>query len=140
MFHLCVSPLCFTVMFHRCLSLLCFTAVFHRCVSEPCFTAVSPSCFIAVFHRRVPELVFLAEWWSETENHCYVNPDDAKYFGKEHVVLIMNHTYEVDWLMGWLMADRCNTLGVRSWHGCGGKGTKWRHFRVGEVHFWRFLA
>ena len=62
----------------------------------------------------IPELVFLAEWWSESDARCYVNPADAKYFGKEHVLLIMNHTYEVDWLMGWLMADRCGTLGVSS--------------------------
>lgn len=57
------------------------------------------------------QLVFLAEWWSESDARCFIDPKDAKYFGKEHVVLIMNHTYEVDWLMGWLMAERSNVLG-----------------------------
>ncbi|XP_043213766.1 1-acyl-sn-glycerol-3-phosphate acyltransferase gamma-like isoform X1 [Amphibalanus amphitrite] len=57
------------------------------------------------------QLVFLAEWWSESDSRCYVDPKDAQFFGKEHVLLVMNHTYEVDWLMGWLMADRCGTLG-----------------------------
>ncbi|XP_037080534.1 1-acyl-sn-glycerol-3-phosphate acyltransferase gamma-like isoform X2 [Pollicipes pollicipes] len=57
------------------------------------------------------ELLFLAEWWSGSDCRCHVDKDAMKYFGHEHALLIMNHTYEVDWLMGWIVADRCSVLG-----------------------------
>lgn len=38
--------------------------------------------------------------------------DFDKYAGKENVLLIMNHTYELDWLVGWVWCDFCGVLGV----------------------------
>ena len=32
--------------------------------------------------------------------------------GKEHAVIIMNHSYEIDWLLGWIMIERSGLLGV----------------------------
>ena len=59
------------------------------------------------------ELVFLAEWWSGTEVVVYANKEDfKKYFGKEHGYLIMNHAYDVDWLVGWIFCERVGVLGV----------------------------
>ena len=58
------------------------------------------------------EILFLAEWWSETDLKVYASDESYKYRGNEHALIIMNHTYEVDWLMGWIVADRCQTLGV----------------------------
>ncbi|CAH0727685.1 unnamed protein product, partial [Brenthis ino] len=34
-----------------------------------------------------------------------------RYHGKEHGYLIMNHSYEVDWLMGWHFCDGIKVLG-----------------------------
>ncbi|KAJ8956867.1 hypothetical protein NQ318_014282 [Aromia moschata] len=34
-----------------------------------------------------------------------------KYYGKEHAYCVMNHTYEVDWLIGWMTCDRIHLLG-----------------------------
>ena len=31
--------------------------------------------------------------------------------GGEHAVILMNHHYELDWLYGWMVADRANILG-----------------------------
>ena len=31
--------------------------------------------------------------------------------GKEHAVILMNHHYELDWLFGWMVADRQGILG-----------------------------
>ncbi|XP_015126590.1 1-acyl-sn-glycerol-3-phosphate acyltransferase gamma [Diachasma alloeum] len=58
------------------------------------------------------ELVFLAEWWSGTDIIIYINKDEFdKYYGHEHGYLLMNHTYEIDWLMGWVFCERIKILG-----------------------------
>lgn len=58
------------------------------------------------------EILFLAEWWSGSDVKVYTNEQDRKLWGKEHAVIVMNHTYEVDWLMGWIVGDRSSLLGV----------------------------
>ncbi|CAG9560587.1 unnamed protein product [Danaus chrysippus] len=58
------------------------------------------------------QLVFMSEWWSGTKLSIYVKKDEYdKYYGKEHGYLIMNHSYEVDWLMGWHFCDGIQVLG-----------------------------
>lgn len=57
------------------------------------------------------QLVFLADWWSGSTLYVYISDEDMKYCGKEHVLLLMNHTYEVDWLMGWMFCDKVGVLG-----------------------------
>ncbi|GLG93978.1 Putative lysophosphatidic acid acyltransferase lpaat [Gryllus bimaculatus] len=58
------------------------------------------------------QLVFLAEWWGDTDLLLYIDKDDfEKYYGKEHGYLIMNHRYETDWLVGWLLCERVKLLG-----------------------------
>ena len=60
------------------------------------------------------EILFLAEWWSGSEVRVYCDEKTRLSWGTEHGLIIMNHTYEVDWLMGWMVADYACTLGVRS--------------------------
>ena len=43
------------------------------------------------------------------------NEDDFKYIGKEHTIVIMNHKYDIDWLMAWILAERLNMLGASPW-------------------------
>ncbi|XP_054262888.1 1-acyl-sn-glycerol-3-phosphate acyltransferase gamma-like [Macrosteles quadrilineatus] len=58
------------------------------------------------------QLVCLAEWWSGTDVYIYIDKDDFKrYYGKEHAYLIMNHRYDVDWLVGWIFCERIGVLG-----------------------------
>jgi hypothetical protein len=42
----------------------------------------------------------------------YVDPVDREYLGHEHIVVTMNHTYEIDWLMAWIIAERYKVIGV----------------------------
>ena len=56
--------------------------------------------------------MFLAEWWSGSDINVYTSDESFQNWGKEHALIVMNHSYEVDWLMGWIVADRANTLGV----------------------------
>lgn len=54
----------------------------------------------------------MADWWSECKVFVHMDPDEyKKYCGKEHVLLLMNHSYEIDWLMGWVMCDKIGVLG-----------------------------
>ncbi|KAG8041743.1 hypothetical protein G9C98_007047 [Cotesia typhae] len=58
------------------------------------------------------QLVFMAEWWSGSELTIYIDKNDFdKYYGKEHGYLLMNHSYEIDWLIGWMFCDRIKMLG-----------------------------
>ncbi|XP_044268403.1 1-acyl-sn-glycerol-3-phosphate acyltransferase delta-like [Tribolium madens] len=58
------------------------------------------------------QLVFLGDWWSGSRIIFYVDREDFdKYFGKEHSYCVMNHTYEIDWLVGWMICDRLHMLG-----------------------------
>ncbi|XP_064100028.1 1-acyl-sn-glycerol-3-phosphate acyltransferase delta-like isoform X2 [Macrobrachium nipponense] len=64
-----------------------------------------------LMYSTMSQILFLAEWWSDTDLKVYASDESYKYKGKEHALLIMNHTYEVDWLMGWIVADRSQMLG-----------------------------
>ncbi|XP_015513611.1 1-acyl-sn-glycerol-3-phosphate acyltransferase gamma isoform X1 [Neodiprion pinetum] len=58
------------------------------------------------------QLVFMAEWWSGTDVICYINKEEFdKYYGNEHGYLLMNHSYEIDWLVGWMFCERIQMLG-----------------------------
>lgn len=59
------------------------------------------------------ELVFMGDWWSDSNVVLYIKREDFdKYWGKEHAYCVMNHTYEIDWLIGWMTCDRIRMLGV----------------------------
>ena len=54
----------------------------------------------------------MAQWWSGTEVLLYMDDEDQKLVGKEHVLVVMNHKYDIDWLMAWILAERFGMLGV----------------------------
>ncbi|XP_014028872.1 1-acyl-sn-glycerol-3-phosphate acyltransferase gamma [Salmo salar] len=57
------------------------------------------------------QLVMLLEWWSGTECTLYTDQATVERFGKEHVIIILNHNYEIDFLCGWTMCERYGVLG-----------------------------
>uniref|UniRef100_A0A4W5LHQ7 1-acylglycerol-3-phosphate O-acyltransferase 3 n=1 Tax=Hucho hucho TaxID=62062 RepID=A0A4W5LHQ7_9TELE len=57
------------------------------------------------------QLVMLLEWWSGTECTLYTDQVTVDKFGKEHVIIILNHNYEIDFLCGWTMCERYGVLG-----------------------------
>nr|XP_003705225.1 PREDICTED: 1-acyl-sn-glycerol-3-phosphate acyltransferase gamma-like isoform X1 [Megachile rotundata]XP_012145117.1 PREDICTED: 1-acyl-sn-glycerol-3-phosphate acyltransferase gamma-like isoform X1 [Megachile rotundata]XP_012145119.1 PREDICTED: 1-acyl-sn-glycerol-3-phosphate acyltransferase gamma-like isoform X1 [Megachile rotundata] len=77
--------------------------------------------FSRYFYRKInyylcyslfSQLVFVAEWWSGTDPIMHIDKKEfEKYFGKEHAYLVMNHRYEIDWLMGWIFCERISSLG-----------------------------
>lgn len=66
---------------------------------------------LAWFHWS--QLTVLTEWWSGTDCQLVVEEgEDLSNLGKEHAIVIMNHKYDIDWLMGWILAERHGILGA----------------------------
>ncbi|KAF7251251.1 1-acyl-sn-glycerol-3-phosphate acyltransferase gamma [Varanus komodoensis] len=57
------------------------------------------------------KLVMLLEWWSGTECTLFSDEATVSKFGKEHVIIILNHNFEIDFLCGWTMTERFGVLG-----------------------------
>ncbi|KAH7294559.1 hypothetical protein KP509_27G007400 [Ceratopteris richardii] len=57
------------------------------------------------------ELVWLMDWWAKVEIEVYVDNETWKKMGKEHALLICNHRSDMDWLVGWVLAQRVGCLG-----------------------------
>ncbi|CAN1354781.1 1-acyl-sn-glycerol-3-phosphate acyltransferase 3 [Linum perenne] len=56
------------------------------------------------------ELIWLFDWWANLKcGELY--PFLQNYAGKEHGLLICNHRSDVDWLVGWVLAQRSGCLG-----------------------------
>lgn len=53
----------------------------------------------------------LLEWWSGTVCTLFTDQATIDKFGKEHVIIILNHNHEIDFLCGWTMCERFGVLG-----------------------------
>lgn len=107
-------------LIHLCLAITFFTSgVIVNLIQCILYLTLRP--FNKVLYRKInwylcctiyAQLVFLGDWWSETRIFLYIDKDEFdKYYGKEHAYCVMNHTYEVDWLIGWMICDRIHLLG-----------------------------
>lgn len=52
------------------------------------------------------QIEFLSDWWTRGRIRLFVDPDKIQNVGKSHALIVMNHHYELDWLFGWMVADR----------------------------------
>ena len=59
------------------------------------------------------ELTFLADWWSGMDIKLYGKKEDFDKIGKESAICLANHRSDVDWLIGYTLADRAGVLAVR---------------------------
>nr|GMC90304.1 1-acyl-sn-glycerol-3-phosphate acyltransferase 2 [Ipomoea batatas] len=57
------------------------------------------------------ELVWLIDWWAGVKVQLYTDPETFKLMGKEHALLISNHRSDIDWVVGWVLAQRSGCLG-----------------------------
>lgn len=55
----------------------------------------------------------VAQYWSGCECELFMSDEDFKHVNKEHTIVIMNHKYDIDWLMGWIVCQRTGLLPVR---------------------------
>ncbi|KAM1474228.1 hypothetical protein ACFX2I_030266 [Malus domestica] len=57
------------------------------------------------------ELIWLIDWWAGIKVELYVDSKTFQLMGKEHALVISNHKSDIDWLVGWLVAQRSGCLG-----------------------------
>ncbi|CAN9499887.1 unnamed protein product [Ophioblennius macclurei] len=57
------------------------------------------------------QMVAALEWWSETECSLYIDPKSYPLLGKEDAIVVLNHTYDIDFLCGWTFCERFGVLG-----------------------------
>ncbi|KAM1096729.1 hypothetical protein TB2_013946 [Malus domestica] len=57
------------------------------------------------------ELVWLIDWWAGVKIQVYTDPETFRLMGKEHALVMCNHRSDIDWLVGWVLAQRSGCLG-----------------------------
>lgn len=87
-------------------------------VQATCFLAIRP--FSKSTYRKINrviaellwiQLVWLFDWWAGVKVRVYADSETYNSMGKEHALVISNHRSDVDWLVGWLLAQRSGCLG-----------------------------
>ncbi|XP_042491978.1 1-acyl-sn-glycerol-3-phosphate acyltransferase 2 isoform X2 [Macadamia integrifolia] len=51
------------------------------------------------------ELVWLIDWWAGVKIQLFTDTETYRLMGKEHALLICNHRSDIDWLVGWVLAQ-----------------------------------
>ncbi|CAK9146706.1 unnamed protein product [Ilex paraguariensis] len=57
------------------------------------------------------EVIWLFDWWANIKVELYSDSETLQLMGKEHALLICNHRSDIDWLVGWVLAQRSGCLG-----------------------------
>ncbi|XAR69442.1 1-acylglycerol-3-phosphate O-acyltransferase [Bertholletia excelsa] len=57
------------------------------------------------------ELVWLVDWWAGVKIKLFTDSETFQIMGKEHALVISNHRSDIDWLVGWVLAQRSGCLG-----------------------------
>jgi hypothetical protein len=57
-------------------------------------------------------MTFFYSWWSNSNVTVYVDPKDLKDLQHEYSIILVNHRYEIDWLLGLVVAQEIGLLGV----------------------------
>ncbi|XP_004136588.1 1-acyl-sn-glycerol-3-phosphate acyltransferase 2 [Cucumis sativus] len=57
------------------------------------------------------ELVWLIDWWAGVQIKVFTDRETLKLMGKEHALVVSNHRSDIDWLVGWILAQRSGCLG-----------------------------
>ncbi|KAJ6225040.1 hypothetical protein RDWZM_003585 [Blomia tropicalis] len=58
------------------------------------------------------QIVAMSDWWAGAQvNYYFADERSRKFMGTRHSMFVMNHNYEIDWLVSWLITDRYHMLG-----------------------------
>ncbi|KMZ59129.1 1-Acylglycerol-3-Phosphate Acyltransferase [Zostera marina] len=87
-------------------------------VQATCFVIVRP--FSKSMYRKINrllaellwlQLIWLVDWWAGVQVKVYADDKTFQSMGKEHALVICNHKSDIDWLVGWVLAQRSGCLG-----------------------------
>nr|GMC82031.1 1-acyl-sn-glycerol-3-phosphate acyltransferase 2 [Ipomoea batatas] len=88
------------------------SGLFTNAIQAICYVVIRP--FSKSTYRRINrlfaellwlELVWLIDWWAGVKVQLYTDPETFKLMGKEHALLISNHRSDIDWVVGWVLAQ-----------------------------------
>lgn len=102
-----IKPL--NIWLYRKLNYFCTFAVWGR--KFLMFSELT-SKYLYLISFSILELQFLAEWWSSSTCLIYTDEKTWTQMGTEHAILLLNHSYEVDWVFSWFLCEQIGTLGV----------------------------
>ncbi|KAF3647480.1 1-acyl-sn-glycerol-3-phosphate acyltransferase 2 [Capsicum annuum] len=57
------------------------------------------------------EIIWLFDWWANVKVELYTDQETYRLMGKEPALVISNHRSDIDWLVGWVLAQRVGCLG-----------------------------
>ncbi|KAJ8762648.1 hypothetical protein K2173_010669 [Erythroxylum novogranatense] len=57
------------------------------------------------------ELVWIVDWWAGVKIRLFTDKHTFDLMGKEHALVVSNHKSDIDWLVGWVLAQRSGCLG-----------------------------
>ncbi|XP_062084039.1 1-acyl-sn-glycerol-3-phosphate acyltransferase 3-like isoform X2 [Humulus lupulus] len=57
------------------------------------------------------ELIWFIDWWAAIKVELYTDSETFQFMGKENALVISNHKGDIDWLVGWVLAQRSGCLG-----------------------------
>ncbi|PON59040.1 Phospholipid/glycerol acyltransferase [Parasponia andersonii] len=57
------------------------------------------------------ELIWFIDWWAAIKVEVHADAETLQLLGKEHALVISNHRSDIDWLVGWVLAQRSGCLG-----------------------------
>ncbi|XVF79517.1 hypothetical protein PTKIN_Ptkin14bG0229400 [Pterospermum kingtungense] len=58
------------------------------------------------------ELVWLVDWWAGVKIKVFTDHESFSLMGKEHALVVANHRSDIDWVVGWVLAQRYGCLGT----------------------------
>ncbi|KAF8095783.1 hypothetical protein N665_0322s0004 [Sinapis alba] len=51
------------------------------------------------------ELVWIVDWWAGVKILVFADNETFNRMGKEHALVVCNHRSDIDWLVGWILAQ-----------------------------------
>ncbi|XP_057999786.1 1-acyl-sn-glycerol-3-phosphate acyltransferase 2 isoform X1 [Hevea brasiliensis] len=57
------------------------------------------------------DLVWVFDWWAGVKVQLFTDQETLHLLGKEHALVMSNHRSDIDWLVGWVLAQRAGCLG-----------------------------
>ncbi|GMQ00761.1 hypothetical protein CsSME_00047698 [Camellia sinensis var. sinensis] len=57
------------------------------------------------------EIIWLFDWWADIKVDLFIDSETFQLMGREHALVIANHRCDIDWLVGWVLAQRAGCLG-----------------------------
>ena len=81
--------------------------VFVRPISRYCYRRINKVLTESLWL----ELIWLVDWWAGVKIELYADSETFQLLGKENALLICNHRSDIDWLIGWVLAQRTGCLG-----------------------------